>query len=110
MKRTLDQLISEMETSGAHWERLLGKLKGLVSLRRVGADVPGDSVEAKLARAEAALNAGDIAKAVELVKSLPPQTNKATQAWLARADIHLAAQRAVDQIAGHAVALLGAAK
>ena len=26
MKRTLDQLISEMETSGAHWERLLGKL------------------------------------------------------------------------------------
>ena len=91
-------------------ERLLGKLRGLVSLRRVGADVPGDSVEAKLARAEAALNAGDIAKAVELVKSLPPQTAKATQAWLARADIHLAAQHAVDQIAAHAVALLGAAK
>ena len=91
-------------------ERLLGKLRGLVSLRRVGADVPGDSVEAKLARAEAALNAGDIAKAVELVKSLPPQTAKATEAWLARADIHLAAQHAVDQIAAHAVALLGAAK
>ena len=91
-------------------ERLLGKLRGLVSLRRVGADVPGDSVEAKLARAEAALNAGDVAKAVELVKSLPPQTAKATEAWLARADIHLAAQHAVDQIAAHAVALLGAAK
>ncbi len=91
-------------------ERLLGKLKGLVSLRRIGADVPGDSTEAKLARAEAALNAGDVAKAVELVKSLPPQTAKATQAWLARADSHLAAQRAVDQIATHAVALLGAAK
>lgn len=91
-------------------ERLLGKLRGLVSLRRVGADVPGDSVEAKLARAEAALNAGDIAKAVGLVKSLPPQTAKATEAWLARADTHLAAQRAVDQIAAHAVALLGAAK
>jgi hypothetical protein len=90
-------------------ERLLGKLKGLVSLRRVGADVPGDSVEAKLARAEAALNAGNVAKAAELVKSLPPQTSKATQAWLARADIHLATQRAVDQIAAHAVALLGSA-
>ena len=59
-------------------ERLLGKLKGLVSLRRVGADVQGDAVEAKLARAEAALDAGDLAKAVELVKSLPPQTAKAT--------------------------------
>ena len=91
-------------------ERLLGKLKGLVSLRRVGADVPGDTVEAKLARAEAALNAGDVAKAVGLVKSLPAQTSKATAAWLARADAHLTAQRAVDQLAAHAVALLGSAK
>ena len=85
----------------------LGKLKGLVSLRRVGADVAGDSVEAKLARAEAALDAGDLAKAVELVKSLPPQTAKATAAWLARAEAHLAAKRAVDQLAAHAVTLLG---
>jgi uroporphyrinogen-III synthase len=91
-------------------ERLLGKLKGLVSLRRVGADVAGDTVEAKLARAEAALNMGDIAKAVALVKSLPPQAAKATTAWLARADAHLTAQRALDQLAAHAVALLGAAK
>ena len=90
-------------------ERLLGKLKGLVSLRRVGADVAGETVEAKLARAEAALNTGDIAKAVALVKSLPPQAAKATTAWLARAEAHLAAQRALDQLAGHAVALLGSA-
>ena len=90
-------------------ERLLGKLKGLVSLRRVGADVAGETVEAKLARAEAALNTGDIAKAVALVKSLPPQAAKATTAWLARADAHLAAQRALDQLAAHAVALLGSA-
>ena len=70
----------------------------------------GDSAEAKLARAEAALDAGDLAKAVELVKSLPPQTNKATAGWLARAEAHLAAQRAVDQLAAHAVSLLGAAR
>jgi uroporphyrinogen-III synthase len=91
-------------------ERLLGKVKGLVSLRRVGADVPGDAVEAKLARAEAALEAGDVAKAVDLVKSLPPQTAKATQAWLARAEAHVAAKRAVDQLAAYAVTLLGAAR
>jgi uroporphyrinogen-III synthase len=91
-------------------ERLLGKIKGLVSLRRVGADVPGDAVEAKLARAEAALEAGDVAKAVDLVKSLPPQTSKATAAWLARAEAHLAAKRGVDQLASYAVTLLGAAR
>lgn len=91
-------------------ERLLGKIKGLVSLRRVGADVPGDTVEAKLARAEAALEAGDVAKAVDLVKSLPPQTTQATSAWLARAEAHLAAKRAVEQLASYAVTLLGAAR
>jgi len=92
------------------WQRLLGKLKNLVSLRRVGADVQGDSAEAKLARAEAAIDAGDIAKAVELVKSLPPQTSRATADWLARAEAHLAAQRAVDQLAAQAVSMLGGSR
>ena len=92
------------------WQRLLGKLKSVVSLRRVGADVTGDSVEAKLARAEAAVNAGDLPKAVELVKSLPPQTARATADWLARAEAHLAAQHAVDQLAAQGVALLGSAR
>jgi len=90
--------------------RLLGKLKGLVSLRRIGADVPGNSVEAKLARAEAAIDAGDLAQAVELVKSLPAQTSRATAGWLARAEAHLAAQRAVDQLAAQAVSLLGSGR
>jgi uroporphyrinogen-III synthase len=94
----------------SYWQRLLGKLKSVVSLRRVGADVQGDSVEAKLARAEAAVNAGDLAKADELVKSLPAQTSRATADWLARADAHLAAQHAVDQLAAQGVALLGSAR
>jgi hypothetical protein len=91
-------------------ERLLGKVRNLVSLRRVGADVAGETTEARLARAEAALDAGDVAKAVDLVKSLPPVTAKATSAWLARADAHLAARRSVDQLAAHAVSLLGAVR
>ena len=87
----------------------VGKLRGLVSLRRVG-DVPGDTTEAKLARAESALHAGDLGKAVDLVKSLPPQTANATSAWLARAEAHLAANRTVDQLAAYAVSLLGAVR
>lgn len=90
-------------------ERVLGKVRSIISLRRVG-DVPGDTVEAKLARAETALHAGDLAKAVTLVTSLPPQTAKATSAWLARAQAHLAAKSAIDQLAAHAVTLLGTAR
>jgi uroporphyrinogen-III synthase len=91
-------------------QRLLGKIRGIVSLRRVGDDVQGDSVEAKLARAEAALEARDLVKAVDLVKSMPSQTAKATSAWLSRAEAHLAAKRAIDELAAHAVSLLGAAR
>ena len=44
------------------------------------------------------------------MKSLPPQTSRATADWLARAEAHLAAQHAVDQLAAQGVALLGAAR
>lgn len=91
-------------------QRLLGKLRSLVSLRRVGADVEGTSAEAQLARAEAALEAGNLAQTVELVKALPAQTRRATASWLSRAETHLGAQRAVDKLAAHAVTLLGAAR
>jgi len=91
-------------------ERLLGKVRGLVSLRRVGNDVEGDGTEAKLARAEAALEAGDLAKAVALVKTLPPQTARATAGWLSRAEANLAAKQAADQISSQAVTLLGSAR
>jgi hypothetical protein len=101
--------LAEDVADDSYGERLLGKLRGLVSLRRVG-DVPGDTTEARLARAEQALHAGDVAKAAELVKSLPSQTGKATASWLAKADAHLAAKRSLDQLAGYAVSLLGTAR
>lgn len=91
-------------------QKILGRLKSAISLRRVGADVPGDTVEAKLARAEAALKSGDLVGAVALVKSLPSQGTPPVSAWLARAEVHLAAQRAIDQLAAEGVALLGAAR
>jgi uroporphyrinogen-III synthase len=101
--------LAEDVADDSYGERLMGKLRGLVSLRRVG-DVPGDTTEAKLARAEQALHAGDVAKAAELVKSLPASTNKSTAAWLAKADAHLAARRSLDQLAAYAVNLLGTAR
>jgi len=91
-------------------ERLLGKVRGLVSLRRVGNDVEGDGTEARLARAEAALEAGDLPKAVALVKTLPPATARATAGWLSRAQANLAAKQAADQISSQAVTLLGSAR
>jgi uroporphyrinogen-III synthase len=89
-------------------ERVLGKLRNLVSLRRVG-DVPGDAVEAKIARAEVALKQGNLAQAVVLMKSLPANVASAVAPWLAKAEAHLAAEQAVDRLSAYAVQLLGQA-
>lgn len=103
-------VLAEDVADDSFGERVLSKIRGIVSLRRVGADVEGDTAEAKLARAEAALDAGDVAKAVGLVKTLPPQPGRAAASWLLRAEAHLAARGAVDQIAAAAVAQLAAAR
>jgi len=51
------------------------------SIRRVGADIEGDSAEAIVARAEAALKFGNLNKAVEEVKKLKGEAAKVAQEW-----------------------------
>ncbi|HKU99470.1 MAG TPA: uroporphyrinogen-III synthase [Vineibacter sp.] len=87
-------------------ERLWGKLKQLVSIRRVGDDAPGATPEAIVARAEAALDAGDVAKAVTEMKTLKSPAGDPARDWLARAEAHLAAQRAIDRLSLHSIGLL----
>ncbi len=102
--------LAEDVADDSYGERLMGKLRGLVSLRRVG-DVPGDTTEAKLARAEQALacrrhrqggRAGEVAAAADqqgdggLARQAPTPISRPSAAS--------------DQIAAHAVNLLGAAR
>jgi hypothetical protein len=87
-------------------ERLLSKLKQLVSIRRVGEDTKGMTPEAILARAEAALEAGDLAKAVSEMKTLKSPALDPARDWLTRAEAHLAAQGVVDRLSLHSIGLL----
>ncbi len=87
-------------------ERLLSKLKSLVSIRRVGEDTKGMTPEAILARAEAALEAGDLAKSVSEMKTLKSPALDPARDWLTRAEAHLAAQGVVDRLSLHSIGLL----
>jgi len=91
-------------------ERMLAALKRLVSVRRVGSDVAGETVEAYLARAEAALEAGDVARSVALVRKLQGEPAQAAAAWLKRAEAHVAAAAALDRLALLGVGLLAPAQ
>ena len=94
--------------SGESWVDLtLARLAELVTVRRVGGTVPGDSPEAVVARAEARLAAGELAAAVAEVGALAGAPGEAAAGWLAEARARLAAERALAALEARAVAALG---
>ena len=93
-------------------ERAANRIRSLVAWRRVDQKGEDDSVDAVVARAEKHLKAGDLTAAVEAVKGLMgnPKIAPVAEPWLADAKGRLAAERAVQALYVHALALLTAAK
>ena len=87
----------------------IGWLAKLVTVRRVGDDMPGDSVDGIVARAEERLAAGDLAAAVAVVQRLAGPPAEVSAGWLANARARLAADRALAALDARAIAALGAA-
>ena len=66
-------------------DRIVYALSRVVSLRRVG-DLPGDGVDALLARAERQVEDGDLDRALRTLDRLPPSARDAMAAWRGRAE------------------------
>lgn len=94
------------DQAGSWWEKALARLQNLVSIRRTGPDVAGENAEARVAQAEAALQAGRLDQAVAALKPLTGQAAKAAAPWLADAEALLAAQAAADKIVARGAVLL----
>jgi hypothetical protein len=94
------------DQAGGDWlDQTLSSLEGLVSVRRVG-EVEGDTAEAIVARAETALDQGNLAKAVDDVASLTGAAADAAAGWLARAKNRLAVDKAVASLSSQASELV----
>jgi uroporphyrinogen-III synthase len=78
----------------------------LVTVRPVGDDVRGDTAEARVARAEAALDKGDLAAAVAELDQLEGRPAEAAADWLSRAKARLGADQAVAGLRAQATDLL----
>ena len=87
--------------------RTLARLSGLVTLRRIGGDIAGDTTEAIIARAEARLGVGDLAAAVAEVAALNGARAEAAASWLGDARVRLAAEAALAELDARAIAALG---
>ncbi|MCH2396098.1 uroporphyrinogen-III synthase [Oceanibaculum sp.] len=81
----------------------LNRIAGLVSLRRIGS-VEGETPEARIARAEAAVSAGDLAAAIAELDGLPADAAAVVADWRADAEARLAADRALTRLRDHLLA------
>ena len=82
-------------------ERLAYLASGLVQVRRID-ELDGNHPDAILARAEAALNEGDVAAALRALDGLPPSARRALEPWRVgaerRADIDRLRARALQDL------------
>ena len=84
----------------------LGRIKSLVSIRRVGEDVSGEEPEALLAQAEVALDNSDLQEAARLLSLLPPAGLEAADSWLDKAKGRIAVMTAIDSLQAQAIGAL----
>lgn len=84
-------------------DRVSYALSRVVTLRRVG-DVPGNGVDAILARAERQVEDGDVDGALKTLDALPPAGREALSPWRTRAERRAEIDRRVGAIRAEALA------
>jgi hypothetical protein len=96
----------DIDENSGWWQRTWHRLRGLVVVRRVGV-VPGPSVEAVVARAEAALRAEDLPTAVEELAELVGPPAQLVTEWLGRARTRLAVEEVMRELDQRLLAVFG---
>ncbi len=98
---------ADIRGEGNSWiDSAVGKLSTLVTVRREGGGVVGTTTDAVVARAEAALSEGNLAKAVEELSTLQGPAAQTAGPWLTDAKARLAADQAARQLNDRAIALM----
>ncbi|HET7851399.1 MAG TPA: mitofilin family membrane protein [Methyloceanibacter sp.] len=88
-------------------DSMMASAKSAISIRRIGADVAGDEPSAVLARAEAALQQGDLASAIKEIETLPAPAHDAFAGWLDDARARASANDSLSKLESTVLASLG---
>lgn len=97
---------AQQSATDSHWSAIRNNLSSLVTIRKVGADHSGNDAQSRIARAEAVLTQGKVARARDEISALPDADARAFSTWLSMAEAHLQAQEALRMIREHALAPL----
>lgn len=87
------------------WDRLLAHFTSLVSVRSVG-ETQGASTDARLARGEVRLKAGDLAAAVKELSAIGGVARNTLSPWLSQAKARVALEAALADVNVRAIAAL----
>jgi len=90
-------------------DQILDRAQRIVRVRRVGADMPEDTLDGRLARAEVSLKDGDVAGAIAALNGMDGASAEAAAPWLAKARAHMAVRDAADKVEDLALVHLRAA-
>ncbi|OYD82700.1 hypothetical protein CHT98_19900 [Azospirillum brasilense] len=102
-----DIVRADNQGEGNDWvEQVTGKIATLVTVRRQGGDAVGDGASAVVARAEAALQAGNLGGAVKELAALKGPAAQVAAPWIADAKARLAANEAGQQLTNRAIGLM----
>ena len=100
-----DLAMTEMEEK--NWMKTLRQhMAALVTIRRTGSGLVGSSAEAVVARAEAALETGNLAAAVSELETLQGSPGGLVASWLDGARARLAAEQSLTEISRLVTAIL----
>ncbi len=80
------------------WRQALYRVESVISIRRVGADVPGDTADAIVARADAKMDDDDVAGAVAALQALTGLPADIANPWIHDAGKRIAADAAETEL------------
>jgi hypothetical protein len=86
------------------WRQALYHLESVVSIRRVGDSVPGDAVDAIVARAEGKIDDGDLPEAIAGLQALSGLPAQMASPWIAEAQQRVTADQAEADLTRLAIA------
>lgn len=90
-------------------DKTIARVTGLVTVRRMDGKTDTQSVDSVLARAEAFLDAGDLASAVREIRSVEdPAVAAALKPWIARAEARVTLDAALSTMTADALARVAA--
>ncbi len=87
---------ADAEAEDQGWvDATIGRLRRIVTVRRVGGDIAADSLEGRLSALHHALANGDLVNAIALAEALPIKARSGAKDWLRGARARLAVERAL---------------